>query len=335
MTKTAAQRVITRRINRVILTLWAALCLSLLPQNTTPGFAQAVAPEFGAPQGVVLARFDDRAFDAYDLPLGPYSSEDQPADRLEGRVREYIYQYAVDKTTLFAIREFGEALAAAGFETRYECVDRECGGFDFRFGIFVSRSPEMRVNIADFRFLSASNPERDRHVGVLVSRHSGALTAQVIEVEAASVTSTVTDEGTDDTAGVPRPRAKPNEARLFALARRLTEAGHAVLEGIDFKAGSAELTGNSDAALAQVARVMSIRTDISFLVVGHTDNHGELELNLKLSKSRAASVVAALVAIGIDPSRLEAHGLGFLAPRASNDTEDGRAQNRRVELAIR
>jgi outer membrane protein OmpA-like peptidoglycan-associated protein len=68
-------------------------------------------------------------------------------------------------------------------------------------------------------------------------------------------------------------------------------------------------------------------------VVGHTDNVGGYDSNLDLSRARAAAVVSALVKeYDINPQRLRASGVGFLAPVASNSSEEGRAKNRRVEL---
>jgi OmpA-OmpF porin, OOP family len=71
-------------------------------------------------------------------------------------------------------------------------------------------------------------------------------------------------------------------------------------------------------------------------VVGHTDLQGELQANLTLSAARAASVIKALTTkYGIAAARLSPHGVGPLSPLATNDTEAGRAQNRRVELVKR
>ncbi|HDM74891.1 MAG TPA: OmpA family protein, partial [Deltaproteobacteria bacterium] len=68
-------------------------------------------------------------------------------------------------------------------------------------------------------------------------------------------------------------------------------------------------------------------------VVGHTDNVGKINYNMKLSKARAAAVVKELVTkYNISPKRLAAYGVAALAPVASNKTEEGRAKNRRVEL---
>ena len=71
-------------------------------------------------------------------------------------------------------------------------------------------------------------------------------------------------------------------------------------------------------------------------VVGHTDSTGEYEMNMDLSRRRAAAVIAALTGgHGIAADRLQPAGVGPLAPVASNDTEEGRAKNRRVELVKR
>ena len=100
-----------------------------------------------------------------------------------------------------------------------------------------------------------------------------------------------------------------------------------------FDTGKADLKPESDAALAEVAKLLKADPALKVYVVGHTDNVASLELNTKLSQARADAVVQALVARhGVAAARLVGRGAGPLAPVASNDTEDGRARNRRVEL---
>jgi K(+)-stimulated pyrophosphate-energized sodium pump len=67
-------------------------------------------------------------------------------------------------------------------------------------------------------------------------------------------------------------------------------------------------------------------------VGGYTDNTGDAHNNLKLSQDRANGVVAGLIALGIAPDRLEAHGYGDQYPVADNSTEEGRARNRRISM---
>lgn len=210
---------------------------------------------------------------------------------------------------------------------RYQCGGRACGGFDFRFGAYIAPPPSMRLDLGDFRYLAATNRDEGLHATIIASRQGGALYLQVMTVKEEAATPAITN--------APRPLTKPDDARLYALARRLTTEGHAVVEGIDFAPGAATLTKGSASALEQAAQLLRSRPDITFRVVGHTDDEGALELNLKLSQSRAEAVADALAAVnGVERSQLTAHGLGYLAPRASNSTEEGRALNRRVELVL-
>jgi K(+)-stimulated pyrophosphate-energized sodium pump len=83
-----------------------------------------------------------------------------------------------------------------------------------------------------------------------------------------------------------------------------------------------------------MADVMKKYPNVNFEVAGHTDNTGDAAANLTLSQQRAEAVVAELVKDGIDAARLRARGYGQTRPIGDNDTEEGRAQNRRTELHI-
>ena len=120
-------------------------------------------------------------------------------------------------------------------------------------------------------------------------------------------------------------------AELFGSGLKAT--GHVEVPGIFFDTAKADLKPESDAAVAEVAKLLKAEPSLKVYVVGHTDNVSTLDVNLKLSQARADAVVQALVAKhGIAAARLVGRGVGPLAPVASNDAEDGRARNRRVEL---
>ena len=122
-------------------------------------------------------------------------------------------------------------------------------------------------------------------------------------------------------------------ANADAFADSLKTTGHIAVEGIYFETGKSELKPESAAAIAEVAKLLKGDAGLKLYVVGHTDNVGALEGNMKLSQSRAQSVVQALVkSHGIEAARLKAYGSGPYTPVASNDSEEGRAKNRRVEL---
>jgi len=105
-----------------------------------------------------------------------------------------------------------------------------------------------------------------------------------------------------------------------------------ILEGVNFKTGSSDLTENAKRILEKVYKTLIDYPDMKIEVRGHTDNTGNASLNKKLSQRRADSVKNFLILKSIDPGRIVAIGYGEENPIASNTTEDGRAKNRRIEL---
>lgn len=106
------------------------------------------------------------------------------------------------------------------------------------------------------------------------------------------------------------------------------------LEGINFRTGSADLTGDSVESLSEVTAFLANQENVRIEIAGHTDATGAAAFNQRLSQQRAESVRLFLIRAGIDPTRMRAVGYGESQPVASNATELGRAANRRVEFRI-
>lgn len=121
-------------------------------------------------------------------------------------------------------------------------------------------------------------------------------------------------------------------ADAAAMGKEMAATGKTIIYGIYFDTGSATIKPESGPAIAEMTKLLKSSPALKAYVIGHTDNSGALEFNLKLSADRAESVVKALVAGGIAPGRLKAAGVGPYCPIGSNGTEPGKAQNRRVEL---
>lgn len=108
-----------------------------------------------------------------------------------------------------------------------------------------------------------------------------------------------------------------------------------IFEQIQFRTDSAEIVPESEDIVAAVAEILASTPKITRLrIEGHTDNRGSPSTNLELSRRRAASVMAALVARGVSKARLKSSGLGETRPLDSNANDDGRRRNRRVEFHI-
>ena len=125
-------------------------------------------------------------------------------------------------------------------------------------------------------------------------------------------------------------------ADAAALLADLNRVGHTVLHGVLFDTDEAVVKLESEPALTEIAKLLRDNPSMTVFIVGHTDMSGDLEHNLDLSNRRAAAVVEALASKhGISRDRLTPRGVGPLVPVASNDSEDGRTLNRRVELVKR
>ena len=123
------------------------------------------------------------------------------------------------------------------------------------------------------------------------------------------------------------------EFTAMELARALNDSGSVAVHGILFDTGKATIKPESAAAIAPIGELLKNDASLRLEIQGHTDNIGVPAANLKLSQDRAAAVKAYLVStFGVAATRLTTAGLGDTKPVGDNKTENGRTQNRRVEL---
>src|SRR5690554_716398 len=117
------------------------------------------------------------------------------------------------------------------------------------------------------------------------------------------------------------------------MRSKLLTEGKIVSHGIYFDSGSDKIKPESYGTLKEIAKVLTENPDVKIKIVGHTDSDGADDLNLELSKKRAASVKTALTNdFGIDASRMETDGMGESQPISGNNTPEEKANNRRVEF---
>jgi outer membrane protein OmpA-like peptidoglycan-associated protein len=107
-----------------------------------------------------------------------------------------------------------------------------------------------------------------------------------------------------------------------------------VFDHLNFQSGSSQITPDSLKSVNDLAQILKAYPNVQVQVVGHTDNIGNAESNQALSLARAEAVKTALVGQGISAERVATQGFGETRPIASNDTEEGRARNRRIELNV-
>lgn len=271
---------------------------------------------------------------SYALPTAPFDGAAVPARRVEGALDQRAYRLdAKGLTTLAILSPLRDQVTAAGYEVIFDCESRLCGGFDFRYGTDVMPEPDMHVDLGDFRFLSAVKGAEA--VSILVSRSENAAYVQITRVTAAALSAPAAPTTVDLPDKVTSHIAAPSATAATDLAAALDKVGNAVLEDLVFASGAATLTEGDYASLAAVAAWLQANPDGTIALVGHTDASGSLAANIALSERRAEAVAEALVTVhGADPARIVAKGVGFLAPRATNQTDEGRQKNRRVEVVV-
>ncbi len=122
-------------------------------------------------------------------------------------------------------------------------------------------------------------------------------------------------------------------ADASSLESSIRETGKVAIYGIYFDTGKSNIKPGSEASISEIAKMLQANPNLKVYIVGHTDNAGSFDNNLKLSKDRADSVVKELISkYSINSLRLQPFGVGPTSPVATNQTDDGRAKNRRVEL---
>lgn len=267
---------------------------------------------------------DRRFFNAPAKAYGGLEKNLESTVALEGKLTGLVYRAPAERTPLEVLRNYQQALQEAGFEELFACEKEACGGRNFNHA--VTTDNDLREYQQDQRYLLSrlSRPEGDVYAALYVvlnksgggeNRGRSMIQLDVLE-------------------------QKPMEQRMVvvdapAMQRDLDSKGRVALYGIFFDFDKDSMRADSKPQLDEIAALLK-SSPMRVLVVGHSDAKGALDYNRELSQRRAQSIVEALVRdYGIARERLSAVGVGMAAPVASNRTEEGRAQNRRVELVDR
>lgn len=136
-----------------------------------------------------------------------------------------------------------------------------------------------------------------------------------------------------DGSGCPLPEQKAPVIQQITVTDEDRKVVDEAIQNLEFDLGKATIRPSSFASLNKVAALL-IEKNFSLKLAGHTDNTGSMATNMRLSKERAEAVKAYLVSKGANASRIEATGYGPTQPIASNNTAEGRQQNRRVEFTL-
>jgi outer membrane protein OmpA-like peptidoglycan-associated protein len=309
-------------------------------------------------EGSVIIGYDFRKFNDYELLLGPVQAgETGPrnllkptkSEHVEGQTTRILYVAPEGRSPLEVVRNYEQELQKNGFEILFKCAREKCGSQDGWLAEYYLYGQKRKLlnhppagtgrppgqvseyafsNTKDQQYLAAkrTSPEGDVYASVYVAL--GQFDMHKETFDHALVLLDVIE-------------TKPMETKMVTvdastMAKGIAATGHVALYGIYFDTDKAEVKPESGATLKEIAALLKQDPKLALYVVGHTDNVGGEDYNMDLSRRRAAAVVAALTSQhGVDPKRLKPSGVGLLAPVGPNETEEGRAKNRRVELVKR
>lgn len=297
--------------------------------------------------GSEIVAYDVKQFDDYELQIDTYKRTDLDKDRrefasppltLEGAITRIWYEAAGSTSSTEIAANYRNELESSGFEILYDSRKDPNAtnwiSFLTRFG-----KQKIQTSRSNYVFVAADS-NTIRVLSAKKERQEGDLYVYLTTVEWAKDDS-VYKARQGSYAAVDIIEVQPMKQNMVVvkadeMSKTITTTGRVALYGIFFDTDRADIKKESRPALAEIAKLLQQEPDLALHVVGHTDNVGGYEHNLDLSKRRAESVKAALCSeFGIDVNRLIPNGVAYLAPVASNSSEQGRAKNRRVELVPR
>ncbi|MFN2340999.1 MAG: OmpA family protein [Halanaerobium sp.] len=268
-----------------------------------------------------IVYYTQKDFDEYTLPLGYLDDgELTESKELTGKVTRIQYNMEDEnKSTLEIYHNFETALKDAGFEIIFSATDEELH-WRWTSRLYgdinqLGKGGHYVGSEDDVRYLSAEYISEDEEIYVsfcVTESRYLAYQLDIIEVEPM-------ETGLVD-------------VKAGAISREISERGTVSIHDIYFETDKAELKPESESALEEIVEFLNNEPEINLFVVGHTDIQGDFDHNMELSSRRAEAVVDALVDFGINEERLNPYGVGPLVPTNNNDTKEGRAENRRVEL---
>ncbi|MBO2543205.1 OmpA family protein [Salegentibacter sp. BDJ18] len=321
----------------ILFLIFSGLSLILYSQQDLEGSSDH--PMITRYPGAYIAGYEVEKFREYGLATGPVTGYRYIAERdtVSGKLTRITYYLPMSKEELSITEVYQDNLQALE-KARINILAKGSHpqskpqgevGMGGWIGTALSPNSFGSNSAANLLFKGTSssggtfgivgqiqNPEGNVYIAQYGERHSNELILYHIDI---------IEEKTAETGKV---SANPD-----FIKKEIEMQGSATIYGINFDSNSSNLKEQSQPVIAEIAKYLEQNPEISLYVVGHTDMDGSPEYNLKLSKERARAVVNELTEnYGISISRLTSDGVGFLSPKASNITDEGKALNRRTEL---
>ncbi|MCF6185759.1 MAG: OmpA family protein [Bacteroidales bacterium] len=309
----------TKSILTVIM-LAALTSVNLFAQRTTDIEGAKDYPLVSRFKGSVIEWYQVRNFDRYFI----LSVKDNKISNYEidGKITRIQYSVSKEHSIFEIYKSYENSLKNSGFKILTTLNDKNCG-VNLQEQLYndefngLNKLPRAALNPGDdeFYYLAAkkNTDKKDIFIVVYTALERGNLLVTFDAVEVQSM-----DKGL---------------VSVKDMETDLSKKGHIAIYDIHFDTGKSEIKPESANALKNIAEYLNANSDKKYLIVGHTDNTGNFDANIKLSQERANAVMNELISkYNVKTEQLKAYGDGSTAPVASNSTDKGKAKNRRVEI---
>ena len=285
-------------------------------------------------EGSLIIAYSEKAYDEYKLILGKAlnpSDDSSHGKRIEkeqiveGRITRITYLAPIGRSALEVAKNYENELQAKGAETLFSGANPEGLGYDFGGVPQYEDIDGQLFGYSHTKARYAAYKLENTYVVIYAAEFEDGATRHEVEKKQTAVQVDIIE-------------SKAMEEKMVAvsaekMAGSIESSGKITLYGIYFDTNKTELKPESAPTLAEIAKLLAANPKLNLLVGGHTDNVGTFESNRDLSQRRAAAVVQELVSHHrVSPQRLFPFGVSYASPVATNETEEGRAKNRRVEL---
>ncbi len=250
------------------------------------------------------------------LPIGMYGLVSQPRESVTGQIDRQAWSIEGSSSAYELMQQLMTTYQRDGYQPSWECATETCGGFDFRYGIEVSPPPDFLVNLNEFYYVDLRK-EDSEVITILSSAQDNTIYLQQTHIRKA----------TDD--------AQFSFYQQPAEAQNVSNTARWTLASVTFDSGKTTPSEYDPQELEKIKTRLEENPSETVYIVGHSDQSGGLDPNLSVTQARAEAVRQILISeLDVSANRVLARGVAFLAPIADNSTEDGRAQNRRVEAVF-
>ncbi len=295
--------------------LMTAMLITLTSVNLSAQKATDIVPTYG---GGGVYHDDKIGYDGFYVCTGKISDDTAKIERIEGYIRIRFCFAPAGRSPLEIIKNYEEAVSKKGGIVFPITKTRECVKAFMKKGHpyhYQTKYEYLQLPNMGYYYFSGKIPTDtvDYYVCVVAGNIDGRVVYSLATI-----------------------KTKPMDKGMVSLDNLddgLLTKGHIAVYDIYFDTGKSEIKGKSADAIKTIAEYLNAHSDKQYLIVGHTDNVGDFEANIKLSTERANAVVNELIVkYSVNKEQLKPYGVGSASPVASNSEDKGKAKNRRVEI---